>query len=166
MLWITVNHGWGGPESTGKRTWLASVIVDAFEEQVPLPDAYYVEETLLQVLADEFEMVLEDDSVEGIAKDIVQLWDDSHFGKLDLLESLEKRMEILRGKKMLVQEGRETVDEMDEDEDENEDEDDEGDWKDEPKVPQLLDHQAASSKEPVIDEDGFTLVHRKGKLSK
>ena len=56
-LRIAVEQGWGGPESAEKRTWIASVIVDSFEEEDPKPDVPYVEEMLLQVLLLEVRLV-------------------------------------------------------------------------------------------------------------
>ena len=97
-LWTTlrlaVEEGWGGPESPQKRTWLASAIVDAFEEAFnknePVPDTIYVEEMLLQVLSDEFDVVLEDGTAEPVAAGIVQLWQEViHEGKTDSVVRLE-----------------------------------------------------------------------------
>ena len=67
-LRIAVEQGWGGPASAQKRTWLASVLVDEFEGAAgAAPDAEYVEELLLQAVADEFEAVLEDGSAAAVA---------------------------------------------------------------------------------------------------
>jgi pre-rRNA-processing protein TSR2 len=158
-LRIAVDQGWGGPEAAEKRRWLASVVVDAFEEQVPSPDVYYIEETLLQVMADEFETVLEDGSAEDVAKDMVQLWADVLAGNTDTVARFEERASNVKGK-IQVQEVVESDDGSDGDEDEDE-EDAEENWEDE--APQLLAPQPASFNEPVVDADGFTLVQGRGK---
>ncbi|KAI0643583.1 Pre-rRNA-processing protein TSR2-domain-containing protein, partial [Trametes meyenii] len=134
-LRIAVDQAWGGPDSAQKRTWIASVIVDDFEEQVPAPDADFVEDRLLQVMADEFDAVLEDGSAEAVAHDVVKLWEEVGAGRTALLAEFEERADRLKGKKVQVEE----------DEDEGEEQ-----------PPQLIERPA--KEEPEVDEDGFTTV--------
>jgi len=61
VLTEAVNNLWGGEDSSGKRDWLAGAIVEMFVGQ-PETDEYDIEETLLQVMEDEFSVCLEDDS--------------------------------------------------------------------------------------------------------
>ena len=60
---IAVKNEWAGPHSSDIRDWLGGVIVDLFSfpqtKNVEIED---IEEILLQVLEDEFELRLEDDS--------------------------------------------------------------------------------------------------------
>ncbi|KAI0352801.1 hypothetical protein OH77DRAFT_1428222 [Trametes cingulata] len=157
-LRIAVEQGWGGPESADKRTWLASVLVDDFEEQDPKPDVDYVEDRLLQVMADEFDTVLEDGSAEAVAKDVVRLWAEVAAGGTALLAEFEDRADKLSGKKIQAEEG--TGDNSDWEDESDEDED----GADEEQAPQLLDHQPRPQKEePQMDEDGFITVKGKGK---
>lgn len=161
-LRIAVDQNWGGPGGAEKRTWLASVIVDAFEEQDPSPDVFYIEETLLQVMADEYEAELEDGSAESVAKDVVKLWNEVKGGNGDMVMTFEGQADRLKGKKVQVEEGIGSDSEGESESDEVEGDDDMEDWEDEP--PQLLDHSRENqSKEPEIDEDGFTLVKGKGR---
>ncbi|KAF8505076.1 Pre-rRNA-processing protein TSR2-domain-containing protein [Hysterangium stoloniferum] len=164
-LRVAVEGGWGGPESVEKRTWLASAIVDAFEEasskQEQLPDAIYVEEMLLQVLADEFEVVLEDDSARPVATDIVRLWQEVIVeGRVDGVTKAEALVEKMRGKKIIIDEKAASDDEF-----QWEDEDEEGDSEDDvDDVPQLLGSSTSKTKEePEIDDDGFTMVKGGGR---
>ncbi|RDB20263.1 Pre-rRNA-processing protein TSR2 [Hypsizygus marmoreus] len=161
ILRIAVQENWGGTGAAEKRTWIASVIVDAFEEQVPPPDDQYIEELLLQIMADEFEAVLEDASAESVAIDMVRIWDETRIGKQDLVFKFEELAEKVKGKKVDAQ--IVTADEEEEWEDDEEEGSDDED--DDQEVPQLL--QPAQSpprrNEPEIDEDGFTLVKGKGK---
>jgi len=66
---IAVQNEWAGPESRNIRDWLGGVIVDMFAfpagKQVDVQD---VEEILLQVTEDEFELRLEDDSAYQVIK--------------------------------------------------------------------------------------------------
>ena len=157
-LRIAVDQGWGGPQSAEKRTWLASVLVDDFEAQTdPAPDADYVEDRLLQVMADEFDAVLEDGSAEAVAKDVLRLWDEVVAGRDALLKEFEERADKLKGKKV---EFEEAAGDNSDWEDMSEDEDDDG----EDEAPQLLDgRQRPPKAEPEVDEDGFTMVKGKGK---
>lgn len=60
---IAVQNEWAGPESSNIRDWLGGVIVDMFSfppgKQVEAED---LEEVLSQIVEDEFELRLEDDS--------------------------------------------------------------------------------------------------------
>ena len=62
-LAIAVQNEWAGPESSSKRDWLGGAVVDLFTfppgKQIEVDD---LEELLLQILEDEFELRLEDDS--------------------------------------------------------------------------------------------------------
>ncbi|KAJ6598446.1 Pre-rRNA-processing protein TSR2-domain-containing protein [Mycena vulgaris] len=157
-LRLAVQEGWGGAGALQKRTWLASVIVDAFEETVPTPDDQYVEEILVQVLADEFDTDLEDGSAEPVAQDIVRMWDETRIGREDLVLKFETKAETIRGKRAVAQEVAHA------DAEEWEDEDDDGEdsgMDDEEQVPQLI--EPRQREEPEVDEDGFTMVKGKGK---
>lgn len=154
-LRIAVDQSWGGPESSQKRTWLASVIVDAFEEQDPTPDDQYVEEQLLQVMEDEFTTNLEDGSAEGVALDIVRLWEDIQAGKQTVLTRFEEQAEKNKGRKVQAQEEVGSGSDWEDDEEEEDSESEE--------APQLLERDVPVKKEPQMDEDGFTMVQSKGK---
>jgi len=160
-LRIAVEQGWGGPDSRAKRRWLASVLVDAFdlEPQQQQPDAEYVALMLAQVLEDEFGASIEDGSVEAVAADVVELW----CAGEDAVGEWERKADGARAKKVDV---REVVDEDGDDDDGDDDEweDEEAD-EDEDEAPQLLrtdgdPQQRPSKTEPVVDEDGFTLVQK------
>jgi pre-rRNA-processing protein TSR2 len=169
-LRIAIQQGWGtpaaasaagggGPSSSSrheKRLWLASEIVDAFDDNSVRPDADYIALMLAQVLEDEFDATFEDGSVEAVAEDIVGLWGAGE----DVVGMWERKAEGVRGKKVDVRE------EVGSGEDGNEDEDE---WEDEESgeegVPQLVpaaatEVQRPARPRPVIDEDGFTLVQK------
>lgn len=157
-LRVAVDEGWGGPESSEKRTWMASVIVDAFEEQDPVPDATYIELQLLQIMEDEFEAVLEDGSVEAVAKDVVRLWEEAQMGHQDSTKRFEEQAERFKGKKVQVEEAPGDGSDWEDESEDGSSNDDE--------APRLLDPQESakpSKPEPEVDEDGFTTVKGKGK---
>ncbi|KAH9065140.1 Pre-rRNA-processing protein TSR2-domain-containing protein [Lactarius deliciosus] len=159
-LRIAVEQGWGGPESRAKQRWLVSELVDAFDQPqpTPTPDAEYVALMLAQVLEDEFGASVEDGSVEAVAADVVALWGAGE----DVVREWERKAEGARAKRVDVRE--EVVDG-----DGDDDDDDEGEWEDEEEdddeAPQLLraaddSQQRPSKPEPVVDDDGFTLVQK------
>ncbi|KAF5374220.1 hypothetical protein D9758_004665 [Tetrapyrgos nigripes] len=81
---VAVQENWGGAGAAEKRTWLAGIIVDTFEQRSS-PDGRYVEEMLLQVMQDEYDTNIEDGSAELVAVDIVKLWGDTCEGKQELV---------------------------------------------------------------------------------
>ncbi|KAJ3544187.1 hypothetical protein NM688_g5770 [Phlebia brevispora] len=160
-LRVAVDQGWGGPESAQKRTWIASVVVDAFEEEDPVPDATYIELQLLQIMEDEFETELEDGSAEVVAKDVVKLWNEVQAGSQDALKEFEEQAEKLKGKKVQVEEA------AGDDSDWEDESGEEGMDEDDTEAPQLLDTQSMPARppkpEPEVDEDGFTVIKGKGR---
>lgn len=74
---IAVRNEWAGPESSNIRDWLGGVVVDMFSfppgKTVDVED---VEEVLLQVVEDEFELRLEDDSAYQVQQKIGCVIDD------------------------------------------------------------------------------------------
>ncbi|KAF8972089.1 Pre-rRNA-processing protein TSR2-domain-containing protein [Flammula alnicola] len=160
-LRIAVQENWGGPNASAKCTWLASVIIDTFEEQVPTPDDQYIEELLLQVMSDEFEAVVEDGSAESVAQDIIRLWDEPRVSKQDLMIKFEEIAEKVKGKKPNAQEKVVSDDEEDwEDDEEGEDDASHGE-----DSPQLVEDPIPKTtrRESEVDEDGFTLVKGKSR---
>lgn len=130
------------------------MLVDAFEQEDQTPDIDYVELTLLQIMEDEFEAVLEDGSAEAVAKDIVRMWEDAKVGGGEMVKGFEAQVDNIKGKKVQVEEveGEEESDWEDESGEEDEEED----------VPMLIDSQPKPKPEPEVDEDGFTTVKGKG----
>ncbi|KAF9442910.1 hypothetical protein P691DRAFT_441717 [Macrolepiota fuliginosa MF-IS2] len=159
-LRIAVQENWGGPDAKQKPTWIASTIVDSFEEEIQQPDEQYIEEMLLQIVADEFEAVLEDDSAASVARDIVRMWVETKEGKEDAVKKYEELADKVKGKRIEVKENIES------DDDDWEDEEDGEDYMEDDEAPRLIEHKAPSpapKDEPEVDEDGFTLVKGKAK---
>ncbi|KAJ4293751.1 rRNA accumulation- protein [Collariella sp. IMI 366227] len=65
-LTLAVQNNWGGPDSSDKRDWFAGAIVDLFPDED-------VEAVLLQVMLDEFEVNVDDDSAFEVAEQVVRL---------------------------------------------------------------------------------------------
>ncbi|KAG7135303.1 Pre-rRNA-processing protein TSR2 like [Verticillium longisporum] len=174
-LTLSVQNNWGGEASSDKRDWFAGAVVDLFapfekvvngvatpkdaaaaaEEE---PDVEYVEEFLLQVMCDEFEVNIDDESGFDIAQAIIKFRTDCAKGKFDDLSELQRKWESKKGKKVEVAQGESPDQEVDDDDSDDYSDDDEDVNMDE--APQLV--QVPKEKPaPEVDEDGFTTVSRK-----
>ncbi|KAJ3985595.1 Pre-rRNA-processing protein TSR2-domain-containing protein [Lentinula detonsa] len=183
-LTLAVQESWGGPGAAEKRTWMAGVLVDMFEEKQsknnsgssahddPRVDPEDVEDTLLQIMADEFEVHVEDGSAEILGKDIVRLWGAiinsadtgsriSSSASEKMVQEWESRAEITKGRKVHAH-YQEAIEEDGDWEDDDSDDDDEDNDLPMAEAPQLIDHDH-SRREPEVDEDGFTLVSSRRK---
>lgn len=179
-LTIAVREEWGGPESADKKLYLLSAVIDAFEQGAsyapagadgvvhvdpksaadPPLDEDQVADMLDQYMSDEYEAQLEDGSSDMIAKDVARLWKDcvapGERSAEDTVGALERKAAEISRKP--VHATRQEGEEFDGSDDEWSDEDD--DDKDE--VPQLVEAKPKERQEPVVDDDGFTLVQKKG----
>ncbi|ROT36595.1 hypothetical protein SODALDRAFT_315605 [Sodiomyces alkalinus F11] len=190
-LTVAVQNGWGGEDSSDKRDWFAGAVADLFAPfdkiinsvAVPRadsagtapeePDAPYVEEFLLQVMLDEFDVNIDDDSAYDVAKEIVRLRAECARGRFDDVSELRNRWESRKGKKVavLVQADPDADDDDDDDDEDDDDDDDDDDDEDRngreinddiemDKAPQLV--SAPKEKPPTeVDEDGFTKVTKR-----
>ena len=152
-LTVAVTSSWGGPDSADKRDWFAGVLSDLFTDR-PDTDVEDVEAVILQVMQDEFDVRLEDQSEEQLAADVIR-WRRKCFefgaqGWADV-DKMRERWEEREGKKKgkieIIAgstEGRE--DEWSDDEDEDGGVD----------VP--MDVVMEDKPEPEVDEEGFTKV--------
>ncbi|KKA30271.1 hypothetical protein TD95_004385 [Thielaviopsis punctulata] len=177
-LSLAVENGWGGPDSSDKRDWFAGVIVDlfpAYTDAAPptttttnsaattdptVPELIEdVETVLLQVMVDEFDVAIEDDSAYDLARQLVNVYTQCAQGEFAEANTLAERF---RTKKAgAAGAGFKKVEDQDQDTDWESDEDgDEGDSDDEmDEAPALVQTAPAREKvEPQVDEDGFTTV--------
>ncbi|TXT07469.1 hypothetical protein VHUM_03189 [Vanrija humicola] len=175
-LTIAVREGWGGHESADKKTWLASELIDAFESRAdyaeadgvrtvepsnaadPPLDIDQLADLLTQVMSDEFDAAIEDGSVEPLAGDILRVWRDvvapSTRTPEETVAALERKAaEVTRsGVAATSGGGPEEEDGSDWESGSEDDDDDE--------APQLVPAEPRQRQEPVVDEDGFTVVQK------
>ncbi|KAF3914055.1 hypothetical protein AA313_de0201964 [Arthrobotrys entomopaga] len=161
-LSLAVENEFGGPDSADKRDWMCGAVADLFTSD-PSTDAEDLETFLLQILEDEFQTNLEDDSAFAVSERIVllrrQCAADDFSGVQALLQFWEKNGGKNKPRVQVVREGEEESDSEDDEEDGGE----EGEDMEMDEAPQLV---AVKEKvEKVIDEDGFELVQKKGKRS-
>ena len=175
-LTLAIQNAWGGsPQvSTDKRDWLAGAVSELLTSAPPqLSDVSDLEEVLLQVMVDEFEVVIDDGSAEETARKIWKGVEKVKSGDITEVEELhrrwqdrqgtgEERVKIARGQD---QEGEET--DWDE-EDDNEEEwngFDDGDAMDvdmDEALP-LVETKPKQRVKPEVGDDGFTKVVSKKK---
>ncbi|KAI1325024.1 Pre-rRNA-processing protein TSR2-domain-containing protein [Xylariaceae sp. FL0255] len=125
----------------------------------PLADD--IEETLLQVLFDEFEVNVDDQSGAEVADRIMKCRSQCSTGDFSLVEELRSKWVEGKGKKVVMKESAAPDQETDEEESgSDEDEDGDVDMAD-AEVPELVRAREPRNKELVVDEDGFTLVSKK-----
>ncbi len=152
---------WGGPDSSDKRDWLAGAISELFASRADT-DVEDVEEVLLQVMNDEFEVNVEDGSAEDIASRIVglrKLTLQGDFGEVDKMYEEWVERQARGGGVLKFQK----VERGDDDDDTDWDSDDLGDGEDEGEDVEMNDAPALvkvpkAKAEPQVDEDGFTKV--------
>lgn len=157
-LSLAVQNNWGsGSSSTAIRDWLGGEIVSLFEND-PETEMIDVETRLLNVMEDEFQVIVDDESAFEVAEQIMRLRKDCGRGKFDEVERLRERWERLGGKDLTVQvvEGGEQGD-TDGSSSEEESEDEDGDVE-MGEAPQPKEKVA-----PEVDEEGFTKVMGKKK---
>ncbi|OCT54191.1 Pre-rRNA-processing protein TSR2 [Cladophialophora carrionii] len=181
-LTLAIQNNWGGSAqvSMDKRDWLAGAVSELLTSTPPqLADVGDLEEVLLQVMTDEFEVVVDDDSAEEVARGIwsgcAKLVDGDTSGLQALYEKWQDRQKKGGEPKVEIVRAEDKEGEETDWDDEDEDDDDENDWKaDRPDVnmdeaPPLVDidwmpKKASRNKpEPEIDEEGFTKVVGKNK---
>ncbi|KIW63273.1 hypothetical protein PV04_10134 [Phialophora macrospora] len=181
-LTLAIQNNWGGSAqvSKDKRDWLAGAVSELLASDPPqLADVGDLEEVLLQVMSDEFEVVVDDDSAEEVAREIWSGCAKLVDGDTSWLQALyekwqegqkkggaERKIDIVRA---------EDKDGVETDWDDDDDDDDDEDWApDRPDVnmdeaPPLIDidwrpkKESKNKPEPEVDEDGFTKVVGKNK---
>lgn len=183
-LSIAVTEQWGGPESAEKRTWMASTIIDEWEQRTsylpsqpdqplqvdpadakdPALDLDDLGDLLNQMITDEFDAKIEDGSIDSIANDMIRLWHDllippTSITPERIIVALEEKAASRRKSGVRVSKGGD-IEEVDEEGDSESDSDEDMEVD---QVPQLVPREPKEKQEPVVDDDGFTLVQTKGR---
>ncbi|KAK9371153.1 Pre-rRNA-processing protein TSR2-domain-containing protein [Lipomyces kononenkoae] len=86
-LSVAVQSFWGGPDSADKRDWMVGSIVELYERQQQV-DSEDIEDRLLQIMEDEFEVAVEDDSAYDVAEKIIRIFSQCREGDFSLVDSL------------------------------------------------------------------------------
>jgi pre-rRNA-processing protein TSR2 len=161
-LTLAIQNHWGGPKSNDKRDWLAGAVSDLLTNgEVTDPDD--LEEVLVQVMLDEFEVVVDDDTPAELAASIMKGRQRILQGDYSEVDQMLARWEEKRLKgpeKLAFKKVEKEDDDQDTDWESNE-EDEEDVEMDE--APQLVPALRREKQQPEVDEDGFTKVAGKKK---
>nr|OQO26546.1 hypothetical protein B0A51_08793 [Rachicladosporium sp. CCFEE 5018] len=172
-LHTAVSNSWGGPSSTDKRDWFAGAVSELFPALPPAlglatiaasVDLDDLGSVLLQVMQDEFECNVEDDSEVEVALTILRLRKGLEEGNDSEARTLEHRWRnrgAMKSDIKVIDNGPQ--EEVDEDEFEGFSDDEEmgGVDVDMSDAPALVETGRPVKKEkpkPQVDDDGFTSV--------
>ena len=159
-LTLAVQNLWGGPDSSEKRDWFAGAISDLIAA-TPDADVEYLEEFLLQIMNDEFDVNVDDDSGAEVAAKIVGLRRLTLLGDFAKIDEMYKQWAERQSKGGAgINFKQVTRDEDDDDTDWDSDDMDEDNGGDE--APPLV-QMPKKKAEPKVDEDGFTEVISKNR---
>ncbi|KAI5209966.1 hypothetical protein E4T39_00508 [Aureobasidium subglaciale] len=158
-LTIAVTSNWGGPESSDKRDWFAGAVSDLFTDRADT-DQFDVEAVLLQVMQDEFDLNVEDESEIPVAEEIMKLRKETLDGNFSGVEAIKRRFEERGGR---IPQNLQVVEHKhDDDESSDEESDDDDDVEMGDAAPSLV-PAPRERQEPEVDDDGFTKVVGKKK---
>ncbi|EEP76455.1 conserved hypothetical protein [Uncinocarpus reesii 1704] len=156
VLSLAVQSSWGGPTSADKRDWLCAAIAELFTDR-PDTDAGDLEEVLLQVMNDEFDVVVDDESAGDVADRIIDLKGKIDKGDLEMVNKLWEDWKQREGKASSVGLFK-RVETNDEDQETDEDEEEDGEDEDVEMEDAPATRPPREVIEPEVDEDGFTKV--------
>ena len=161
-LSIAVDNGWAGSDSAEKREWFVGVICDMFTEKADtsLDD---VQEMLLDIMDEEFQVVLEDDSDYDVAQRIMQLRDSTSQGDFTFVDQVHAAWEKRKGNTVVAINMHKGADMEGSDDDDNEEGEDGEEDNDDMDVnmqdaPQISASGGRQKQQPEVDDDGFTKV--------
>ncbi|KAG9237036.1 Pre-rRNA-processing protein TSR2-domain-containing protein [Amylocarpus encephaloides] len=160
-LSLAVTNNWGGADSADKREWFAQQTIDLLNETTDA-DVEWLEELLLVVMLDEFEVNVDDDSGLEVAEQIMRIRRNCAKGDYAEVVELKQKWDSRGGRGEDIGnlfEKKERTEEDDETSGSEEEDDNGGVDVDMDEAPPL-----ARVREPVVpevDEDGFTKVTKK-----
>ncbi|KAK5714674.1 rRNA accumulation-related protein [Elasticomyces elasticus] len=166
-LHVATANSWGGPESTDKRDWFAGAVSDLFSSR-PDTDNEELEIFLLQIMQDEFDCNVEDESEVEVTRTILGLRKclkgEAGDDRMAAFRELERRWKNRGQMKYQVDVIDNEAEEVDDEEWNGFDDDGDVDMTAaEEAVPNLVPAIKKEKVEPEVDDDGFTKVIGKKK---
>ncbi|OZJ04945.1 hypothetical protein BZG36_01762 [Bifiguratus adelaidae] len=148
---IAVEHQWGGMDSEAKRDALVTELKDYIVQTRKTIEYDTVADYLTDYMSEEFDTLLEDDSAEPIAKHIMRIYHECLHGNYSGVEEMAAIAARRSGQKTAVTEAPG-----------NDDDDEDDDGEDMDMDMDMTTKPAKEPQAPIIDEDGFELVQKKG----
>ncbi|KAL8304957.1 hypothetical protein RB597_004074 [Gaeumannomyces tritici] len=188
---FAVQNNMGGGDSADKRDWAAGAVAELFpaipdvvkfheatksspaaaaaaaakaRSPFPAPEDLVqdVEERLLDIMLEEFETAVQDDTAFDVAERIVGLWAQCCRGRLADVDALTERWQARKGKSVSAMFKQGEDQDQDTDWDDTDDDGEDGGDDDDDEAPALVAEKREKTP-PEVDEDGFTKVTRKKK---
>lgn len=159
-LTLAVQSNWGGPTSADKRDWLCGAISDMLKER-PETDAEDLEDVLIQVMNDEFEVLVDDDSAGNVALEIMEFRGQTARGEFGAIQELWETWQKKSQQNSSAASMFKQIETRDEDQETDAEEDDSEDGDVEMGEAPSLVRAPREKAEPEVDEDGFTMVKKK-----
>lgn len=151
-LTLAVQSNWGGPTSDDKRAWLCGAISEMLTDR-PETDAEDVEDVLIQVMNDEFDAVIDDESAGNVAVQIMEFKEQTDAGQFGAIREMWETWQRKSEQKSATASMFKQVESRDEDQEtDDEASDDDVNMGDAPALVR------APREKAEIDEDGFTKV--------
>jgi pre-rRNA-processing protein TSR2 len=151
-LSLAVQSNWGGPTSSDKRDWLCGAISDMLRDR-PETDAEDLEEVLIQVMNDEFDVAVDDESAADAADMIMELKAQTDHGEFSIIQEMLETYQKKSQNRAAAAGQFQRVEAADDDQETDGEEDDE----EMGEAPTLV-RTPRERAEPEIDDDGFTKV--------
>ncbi|KAM4696515.1 pre-rRNA-processing protein TSR2 homolog [Rhinophrynus dorsalis] len=166
VLQIAVENGFGGPHSQEKAEWMVGAMDQYFHTNADL-EQYEVEETLLGMMNDEFDTLVEDGSLSMVAQQLCVFYSQCRQGDTAVVR---EKIAQLSQKKYNVRANVQEITGSDEDEESSEDETEAMDCETtaSSSSPPVMPGATGPSPDPKEKEeeqeaDGWTVVRRKKK---
>jgi pre-rRNA-processing protein TSR2 len=152
-----VENQWGGPNSSDKRDWISGIVIELFNEKIV--DIQLIEETLLYAMVDEFDTEIDNDSALEIGALVMKFYKDVGMKNYEQIDKFYAAWQAKQSIKSTVQKIEIEEDPNNPDSSESEDYDDE----DNANIVNDDDAMDVDQpKAPIVDDDGFELVQKKG----
>jgi pre-rRNA-processing protein TSR2 len=154
-LHVAVQNSWGGADSSEKRDWFAGAVSDLFTGRQDT-DAEDLEAFLLQIMQDEFDCNVEDETEVEVVRTILVLRKTLLEGDMSAYETLERRWGsrgMMKADVLVVDNGDGEVDDDEDDEMDEEMEEDRA-----PRAGQQAAREPREKPQAQVDDDGFTKV--------
>lgn len=162
-LTTAVDNLWGGPQSAEKRDWISGVIVDEFLNNKEI-DIIYIHELLCGIMEDEFDTVIEDQSTIQVAQKIIKCYQQCQEKFFDDIKTkYSKWLAKQQNTQKIVANILDDPLNPNVSDDDDNGNDDDGDVEMDYETVELV-TESRPKQEPIMDEDGFTIVSsKKGK---
>jgi pre-rRNA-processing protein TSR2 len=161
-LTLAIQNHWGGPTSKDKRDWFAGAVSELLANG-EVADVEDLEEVLIQVMLDEFEVVVDDDSPAEIAASIMKVRQrilQGDYTEVDRMLAVWEEKQNKGQEKLIFKKVEEEDSGQETDWESSEEEENDVEMED---APQLVPATKQEKPAPEVDEDGFTKVIGKKK---